>query len=377
MRYDYDLNKASKVNVALDTSGGSEAHIYDQAVFEARLALYDLCETNEFLMKVFKQVIILLHPFEIVTSAVTSRFIPDCVPIKITNAFMKMWETLDYLSVNTTILTSAPTLTMFDVAGAPGMFIIAVDVYLRTHFPKIELDWQTCSLEGGTALIDNYKLFANNLDRYHPCDVTKEGDIRRCIDGRRGKFALVTGDIGIPHESDGRTLQECNQLDIEWGQMITALNLVEKGGVMFLKMYSFATYESLYLLDLLTLHFDKVKIIKPYTSRITNAESYILALGRNNLSCESVSLTRPRIMTPYKSLNEDICRQFELERTKKRDEMVQVAMKIIGRYRKAMIKLANQHYPEYEEYFNELKPILTAMYQVSEVHDKDTGNNSE
>lgn len=376
MRYDYDLNKVSRLNVTTDASDDSDAHIYDPAIFEAHMALYDLCETNAFVMKVFKQLIILLHPFEIVTSAVTSRFIPDCVPIKITNAFMKMWETLDYISANTTILTSAPTLTMFDVAGAPGMFIIAVDVYLKTHFPKITLDWQTCSLEGGTALVDNYKLFANNLTRYHPCDVTKEEDILRCIDGRRGKFALVTGDIGIPHEDDGRVLQEYNQLNLEWGQMITALNLVARGGVMFLKMYTFATFESLYLLDLLTMYFDKVKIVKPFTSRVTNAESYILALGRNGVSCDSVSLIRPRINVPYKSINEDICRQFELERTKKRDELIQVAMKIIGRYRKAIIKLANQHYPEYESFFNELKPLLTEMYQVSEVHDsgKQLGN---
>ena len=54
---------------------------------------------------------------------------------------------------------------MYDVAGAPGMFVLAADFFFRKR--NIDLDWHACSLintEENHALEDNYNLFKDNPD---------------------------------------------------------------------------------------------------------------------------------------------------------------------------------------------------------------------
>jgi hypothetical protein len=90
--------------------------------------------------------------------------------------------------------------------------------------------------------------------------------------------------------------------------MALALNLCATGGSMFLKMYTYATEESTYLVDTLTNYFEQVSICKPYTSRIINDESYITCIGRNGNDCGGLPLLRPKLVADagYKSPNLDL-----------------------------------------------------------------------
>lgn len=362
MRNIANLVVAKDISTKLSVS--DEPHVYDENLHQEYLELYRRCETDEILINEYRHVVILLHPFELIQTEVKSRLIPNSRPMKITNAFMKMWEFWKYIDVNE-LLPVKDTLRMFDIAGAPGMFVIATDMYLQLHYPKTKLDWYTCSLEGGTALTDQYKLYANNMDRYTPCDVLKEEDIERCM--KYGKFDLVTGDIGIYTDDHHIELQELGQLDIEWGQMVLGLNLVNEHGVMILKMYSMVTYETLLLLDTLTQFFKSVRICKPYTSRILNCESYIICVDRNRKLCSDIPLKRPFIRGKYDSANRNIVETFEKDRLRMKYSALGMILKLLKPNAKLSYKEAKAN-PEYAKYISHFNKIYIELCNLRKVN---------
>ena len=70
----------------------SDCHIYDKEVYDKHRAMPIMYDSNEFLQQNYKKIFRLLHPFETINSKIKSNFIPDCPPLKITNAFMKIFE---------------------------------------------------------------------------------------------------------------------------------------------------------------------------------------------------------------------------------------------------------------------------------------------
>lgn len=328
-------------------------HIYSKELRDKYLSLSTLFDTENIDNKKYNLIKYITHPFDLIKTYITSSFIPD-KELKITNAYMKMYEFLLFITdqdciLNKTKLTMKE-LTMFDVAGAPGMFVLAAEQFYKQY--NITIDWYTCSLEGGTALTDSYELYKNNIDRYTPCDVTKEEDLLKIINLHK-KYKLITGDIGIFHDDDWYSLQEEKQLDIEYGQMILALNLVDEHGIMFLKMYSLITYESIYLLDTLTKYFRSVYVCKPYTSRILNSECYIICIDKNNKEVNE-PLLKPNINIPYNSPNIDIITSFESSRLDIKTQMMSFSLRLINNYKIKYVdmnKLKNNKL--YKGYFND------------------------
>lgn len=363
MRFVYTLTPVAKL--PLTTEHTDDTHVYDKPLHDHALELREWCDVNEVLKNSYRRVVMILHPFEFITTYVTTRFIPNGPGVKATNAFMKMWETMRYLTTETDSLKIGKTLRLYDIAGAPGMFIFAIDTYLRRFYRGVNLDWYTCSLEADYALPDEFGLFHANPDRYQSCDVTKPEDIKQCM--TKGKFQLVTGDIGIPHDYELRTLQEENQADIEWGQAILGLNLTETGGIMFLKMYTLLTYEAIYLLDTLTMYFDTVRVCKPYTSRVTNFESYLICIGRNDKDCSIVPLSRPSPTIPFSSPNISIMTQFESIRLEVKYDMLNWIVDKIDKNKAFTFKNAKED-SKYLEYFNEFRKLYNEVCHVG-VHE--------
>lgn len=305
MRFITLLRKIEE-NDTNQNSGNEDIHIYDTDLYDKLQWFTKEYDRNEKLRKVYNRIKKYSHPFDTIRTEISTSLIPNSPKLKITNAFMKMYEMMIYLQ-NHLKLKDKQILTMYDVAGAPGMFVLGVEKYLKDKYPNITLDWQACSLVGDKALVDLYSLYRSNPDRFMPCNVLNEKDIKTCI--AKGKYDLVTGDIGYEHDDDFSKLQEETHLDLQWGQMILALNLSATNGCMILKMYTYITEESTYLVDTLTKYFDQVYICKPYTSRIINDESYIICLNRNDTSCSDLPLLRPRLM-PYTSPNLDLFTAF-------------------------------------------------------------------
>lgn len=187
-----------------------------------------------------------------------------------TNAYWKMVELLLWMYKDSTISSH------MDIAGAPGMFTLAV----RDYFKK-ELTWFASSLEDKDALTDTYGIYKSNPKLFYPADLTKQKDVDGLVKFVDQKFDLVTGDVGCEHDYDKYDLQEYSSLDVQWGQTAAALRLVKEGGNVVLKVFTLITKQSAYMLDVLASQFKEVYIVKPYTSRITNKESYIVGLGYN------------------------------------------------------------------------------------------------
>ena len=275
---------------------------------------------------------------------------------------MKMWEFLLWLK-NKSLFNFKKPVDMFDIAGAPGMFVIATDNFIKKYYPNSSLNWYSCSLEGGTALTDSYGLYKNNLDRYKSCDVSNETDLKDCLNWVNRKFNLVTGDIGIFHEDVYEKLQEEDQLNIQWGQMVLALNLCENGGVLFLKMYSLVTKETVYLLDTLTGYFENVYIVKPYASRVLNTESYIICINKNKKDVSNVPFVRPYIKN-YTSDNIDLIKSFEYSRLDIKFRMNNLINHLLSSQPNLRMEEAKEN-AIYKVYFEEFKDIYDTITQIT------------
>jgi hypothetical protein len=275
------------------------------------------------------------------------------------NAFMKLYEMLQGASIS----------SCFDIAGAPGMFIFAAE-----RFAQSSLDWMACSLidaDGNGALGDSYRLYRQNPERYIPCDLTKPDDMQKCIDTARAHrpegYNYVTGDVGIPHDDDFSQLQEVSHLDVQWGQAILALHLVMNGGICILKMYTYAYAETRMLVDILSVFFHEVTLHKPYTSRITNNESYLICRSRNSLAIPAtLPLSRPYLsVSSYISPNDDAYTSFDISRNKKKIAAVDMMSGILHRSPYISIRaLTHGEVMAYLPYWNARKAIYYALSHV-------------
>lgn len=345
-------------------------HFYDNVLYEKYKLMSYIYNSDKFLQENFKKIVPISHPFELTKSVIGSSFIPNG-SFKITNAFMKLWELMKWLDEKHLLISNNDKeLTMYDVAGAPGMFVLSAESYLKKYYPNVTLDWYACSLEGGTALTDTYGLYKHNPKRYSPCDVLKEEDIKKCVEEQKGKkYSLVTGDIGIYHEDDYEHLQEEKQLDIEWGQMVLAINLVKQHGNMILKMYSLITMETIYLLDTLTHHFKHVYITKPYCTRIFNDECYILCIDKNNEDVSNIPLIKPYI-EEYKSCNKELVRSFEYSRLDAKFRLITLIEELLKNNPSKKIYELKNISVFYNVYYKEISSLYKELCDVDKLWPK-------
>ena len=142
--------------------------------------------------------------------------------------------------------------------------------------------------------------------------------------------------------------------------MVLALNNVDKGGLMFLKMYSMVTLETVFLLDTLHKYFKHVFITKPYCTRIFNDESYIICVGRNDKDCSHEPLTRP-YLTAYKSPNVDLVKSFEYARLDTKYRMVMFIKKVFEFKNPDITVESFKQNPVYKMYFDEFADLFTTF----------------
>lgn len=229
------------------------------------------------------------HPFEFLKFTVHTPIIGD---VLITNAFMKM---IEFIKTYIPKSTSANT-TLFDIASAPGMFIVALSTYMKSS----SFTWDACSYipKGNSKYLnDKYGVFKQNPEHFHNVNILDKSECENLVHHtlNNKKYTLVTGDVGTEHGYN--ELQEIHHLDLQWSQAWLALNLVAEHGNIFLKMYSLITDNSMYLINTLSEYFEKLYIWKPQTSRIFNCETYIVGLNRNSKDCTSIPFEREKIVS--------------------------------------------------------------------------------
>lgn len=96
---------------------------------------------------------------------------------------------------------------------------------------------------------------------------------------------LVTADGGFDWNNENLQEQEAYRLII--GQIITALKVQKNEGDFVIKIFESYTTITIKLIEFLRSLYDKVYIYKPYTSRISNSEKYIICKKFNKKSFTS------------------------------------------------------------------------------------------
>lgn len=100
----------------------------------------------------------------------------------------------------------------------------------------------------------------------------------------RGTVDLITGDGGFDYSSD-YSKQEINSYRLIYSEIFIALNIQKLGGNFVCKIFDIFHKETILLLSILIKSYHNVYIHKPYISRDSNSEKYIICKnfkGYNN-----------------------------------------------------------------------------------------------
>lgn len=243
----------------------------------------------------------------------TSEFlkIKDSTPKILSRAFFKMWEMIHVFD-----LCSEKELTVATLAEGPGSFLQAILKY-REKYHSVKNDKYysiTIHPEDGNNievsknflgyyqekypnLVVNHKTYKQNVaSKYKSRDTGDLTDFKSISNFKKEitkgkKLAnLVTADGGFAWKDENYQEQEAYPLII--GEIIAGLMVQDKGGHMVIKLFETFTKLSVKLMYLLSGLYEEVYFYKPYFSRVSNSEKYVICKNfifdqkkdKNNLS---------------------------------------------------------------------------------------------
>jgi 23S rRNA U2552 (ribose-2'-O)-methylase RlmE/FtsJ len=208
----------------------------------------------------------------------------------LTRAFYKMWEILMLFDI-----ADSKKLTYGALAEGPGSFLQAVYYYRQkiqgNDLKNDKYHGITLHSESGSVpdMSSDFKKF---LDKKNPGlfnlhstvskkDITKDKDngdltqLNTINNFAKGKLCdLVTADGGFNWKDENYQEQEAYQLIM--GEILTAIKIQNKGGHFVLKVFDIFTPITTKLLSILTDFYEEIYIHKPYMSRSSNSEKYII-----------------------------------------------------------------------------------------------------
>jgi uncharacterized protein YbgA (DUF1722 family) len=212
----------------------------------------------------------------------------------VTTASNKLYEILTQMNIIKNLLqkTRQNHIDVFCNAELPGGFIVAINHYIKTLLPEIQLNWIACSyIHDPRALGDNYGLLKNNpnnwiMDSGNNGDLTNTTTLLRIVTNAFNKFPngiqLYTSDVGIDVSEDYNKQEEQTIL-LNFGQILCGLLTLNKKGTMITKQFTFFTPFNQSLFMVLSSLFDNVYITKPVTSKPLNSEIYVVCQGYKTL----------------------------------------------------------------------------------------------
>jgi 23S rRNA U2552 (ribose-2'-O)-methylase RlmE/FtsJ len=179
----------------------------------------------------------------------------------------------------------------------------------------------------------------------------------------RNACELVTGDGGFDYSPDYSN-QENNSLRLIRCEIFLALNIQKVGGNFICKIFDTFHMETIKLLYLLYLSYEKVYLYKPRTSRNSNSEKYIVCLnykGYNkrivNLMCHSIKKDKLNIVINkyfYDNLLRFIC-EYSIKQIKNINKGIHIIEEgvIDNLPTKEQINLAKKWCEEYDIRIND------------------------
>lgn len=206
----------------------------------------------------------------------------------ISRSFFKLWEILyDFKFI---IPHNIKNLKTAHIAEGPGGFIECIYKYLSKN--KIDISTE---IHGITLLSDNrnipkWKIRKNFIDKFNiklndthgsSSDLYKINNINTFIKNvsltsdNTNCCDFVTADGGFDFSENYNT-QENDFIIFLICEIYIIFNILKDNGNAVIKLYDIYSRNTMKILYILTLFFDEVFIIKPFSSRPANSEKYVL-----------------------------------------------------------------------------------------------------
>ena len=224
-------------------------------------------------------------------------------PKILSRAFYKMWEIL-YLFDIASITKEG--MTMVGLAEGPGSFIQAFVEFREKYFEPSKDTVYTLTLNSDTTTNINKDMVESINKRYDNMisimkttktgnktggakenketkklttngDLTKLSTIEYLKANVKKKADLITADGGFEWKNENYQEQEAYSLIL--GEIISAISIQAKGGSFVLKVFETFTINTIKLIYVLASFYEECYVYKPFFSRATNSEKYIICKG--------------------------------------------------------------------------------------------------
>jgi 23S rRNA U2552 (ribose-2'-O)-methylase RlmE/FtsJ len=226
----------------------------------------------------------------------------DNVPI-LSRAFYKMWEMLYLFDI-----ASKDKMVMVGLAEGPGSFIQSFVEFREQFFDAANDTVYGLTINSDNTMNINKTMIDSINSRYENMinviktskngkdmkggaksikgtrtlktelasngDLTQVNTIKYLKDSIKQKADLITADGGFEWKNENYQEQEAYTLIL--GEIISAISIQAKGGSFVLKVFETFTNITIKLITLLTSFYEDVYIYKPFFSRATNSEKYII-----------------------------------------------------------------------------------------------------
>lgn len=220
-------------------------------------------------------------------------------PHILSRAFYKMWEILYLFD----IASSSGAMTMVGLAEGPGSFIQAFVEFREKYFePSKDTVYGTTintenTININKEMVDSINKKYDNMINIMKTlktggkpkgnketknistngDLTKVATIEYIKDYIKKKADLITADGGFEWKNENYQEQEAYALIL--GEIIAAISIQAKGGSFVLKVFETFTHITIKLIYLLSSFYEECYLYKPFFSRATNSEKYIICKG--------------------------------------------------------------------------------------------------
>jgi 23S rRNA U2552 (ribose-2'-O)-methylase RlmE/FtsJ len=235
-------------------------------------------------------------------------------PNILSRAFYKMWEILYTFDIASS--TNKDGMTMVGLAEGPGSFIQAFVEFREQYFKPSKDTIYGLTINTDNTININKEMVENINKRYENMisimkttknggkvggaknehheikkggaktekktlasngDLTKVSTIDYLKANVKKKADLITADGGFEWKNENYQEQEAYGLIL--GEIIGAISIQAKGGSFVLKIFETFTHVTIKLIYLLASFYEECYVYKPFFSRATNSEKYIICKG--------------------------------------------------------------------------------------------------
>ena len=229
----------------------------------------------------------------------------------LSRAFFKLWEII----FDFNLLSESKGITSVHLAEGPGSFIQSVMFYRDTYMKKYSKKDKYYAItvhpknKGVKPISEEFvehceteKPARFNLHQTYPTDEASKskdkdnGDLTnlKTIKNFTNKHnlknnaELVTADGGFFWKDEN--LQEQEAFPLLLGEIITALRVQAKGGAFVCKFFEMFSISTVKLMCVLSSVYEEIYIVKPYTSRPSNSERYVVCLNFKGIDDKNIKI---------------------------------------------------------------------------------------